>query len=172
MKTRAILIVLAGLAGVAVAADVPHRKPGLWEMTSHSADSKGASITRRICLDRETEDLLNRQGVAASQEACSKVEMHSSGNQFTAKAVCNMGSVKMTSEAVTTFVSDTASTTKVHTTYEPALAGRSQSDTQDDAKWLGACPADMKPGDMILRTGGSHPHEMRTSLTRMFKRQP
>ena len=171
MKIRFAVMALAGLAGVAVAADVPHRKPGLWEMTSQSSNSKAASITRRICLDRESEDLLNRQGVAASREACSKVEMHSSGNQFTAKAVCSLGTVKMTSEAVTTFTGDTASTTKVHATYEPALAGRSQSDTQEDAKWLGACPADMKPGDMILKTGGSHPHEMRTSLSQMF-RQP
>ena len=172
MKTSVVLMTLAGLAGVAVAADIPHRKPGLWEMTSHSSSSTGMQITRRICLDRASEDLLNRAGVASSQETCSKVEMHSSGNQFTAKAVCHMGSVKMTSEAITTFVSDTVSTTKVHATYDPPLAGRSQSDTQDDAKWLGACPADMKPGDMILRTRGSHPHEMRTSLGQMFKGKP
>lgn len=162
MKTPLTLIALASLVGVAVAADAPHRKPGLWEMTSHAS-------TRRICLDRETEDLMNRMAVASGQEACSKVETHASGNQFTAKAVCNMGGVKMSSEAVTTFTGDTASTTKVHTIFDPPLAGRSQADTQDDAKWLGACPADMKPGDMILKTGGSHPHEMRTNLRQMLK---
>ncbi len=172
MKTAIALMTLASLAGVAAAADIPHRKPGLWEMTSHSTTSKGAEISRRICLDRESEDLLNRQGVASAQEACSKVEMHSSGNQFTAKAVCNLGSVKMTSEATTTFTGDSASTTKVHTTFDPPLAGRSQSESQDEGKWLGACPADMKPGDMILKTGGTHPHEMRTSLRQMFKSQP
>jgi len=175
MNAPIVLIALAGLtglAGLAAAADIPHRKPGLWEMTSHSSTSKDMQTTRRICLDRESEDLLNRQGVASGQEACSKMETRSSGNQFIAKAVCNMGGVKMTSEATTTFVSDTASTTKVHTTFDPPLAGRSQSDTQDDAKWLGACPADMKPGDMILKTGGAHPHEMRTSLRQMFKQKP
>ena len=172
MKIPIALIALAGLCGVAAAADLPHRKPGLWEMTSHSATSESSEITRRICLDKESEGLLNRQAVASGQEACAKVEMHSTGNQFTATAVCSMGSVKMTSEATTTFVSDTASTTKVHTTFDPPLAGRSQFDTHDEAKWLGACPADMKPGDMILKTGGTHPHEMRTSLRQMFKSQP
>lgn len=170
MRTAVTLIVLAGFVGMAMAADTPHRKPGLWEMTSHSATSKGSEISRRICLDRETEDLLNRQAVASAREACSQFEMHSAGNQFVAKAVCNMGGVKMTSEATTALTGDTASTTRIHTTYDPPLAGRSQSDTQDDAKWLGACPADMKPGDMILKTGGSHPHEMRTNLREMFKK--
>lgn len=171
MKKPMTLIALAGLVGVAAAADVPHRKPGLWEMTLHSSTAKASEISRRVCLDRESEDLLNRQGVESVQATCSKVEIHSSGNQLSAKAVCNMGSVKMTSEATTTFVSDTASTTKVHVTYDPPLAGRSQSDTQDDAKWLGACPADMKPGDMIMKTGGTHPHEMRMNLYEMLKPQ-
>lgn len=169
MKTSIALIAIAGLAGSAIAADIPHRKPGLWEMVSHSSASGGMQTSRRVCLDRETEDLLNRMAVAAGQGACSKVEILNKGDQFIAKAVCNLGSVKMTSEAVTTFTSDTASTTKIHATFDPPLAGRAQSDTQDDAKWLGACPADMKPGDMILKSGGSHPHEMRTNLHEMFK---
>ncbi len=169
MKTPIAFFVLAALTGTAVAADIPHRKPGLWEMTSHS--SSGMEMNRRICLDQASEALLNQQAVASSAEACSKVETHSSGNQFTAKAVCDMGGVKMTSESVTTFVGDSASSTKIHTTFNPPLAGRAQSDSQDEAKWLGACPSDMKPGDMILKTGGSHPHEMRTSLSRMFKPQ-
>jgi hypothetical protein len=167
MKTPITLIVLFGAVGVAVAYDIPHRKPGLWEMTSHSAT--GSEISRRVCLDRETEDLLNRQAVASGKEACSKVETHTVGNQFVAKAVCNLGGVKMTSEATTVFVGDTAATTRIHATFDPPLAGRAQSDTQEDAKWLGACPADMKPGDLILKTGGSHPHEMRMSLRDMFK---
>jgi Protein of unknown function (DUF3617) len=171
MKIRLGLIVLAGIAGVA-ASDIPHRKPGLWEMTSHSSRSQGSDILRRICLDPQMEDLLNRQSVASAAETCSKTEMHASGNQFTVKAACSLGRVKMVSEAITTFVSDTASTTTVHTTFEPPMLGRSQDDTVETAKWLSACPADMQPGDMILKTGGSHPHEMRTSLRQMFKQQP
>ncbi len=172
MKTLVTLIALASLASVAAAGDVPRRKPGLWEITSHSASSASSEITRRICLDQATEDLLTQRGVASSHEACSKVEMHAAGNQFTAKAVCNMGSVKMTSEATTTFLGDSATTTKVHTRFDPPVAGRSQSDSEENGKWLGACPADMKPGDMILKTGGSHPHEMRTSLSKMLKPPP
>jgi hypothetical protein len=169
MKAPIPLIALAGLVSVAFAADIPHRKPGLWEMISHSSTSTGMQTSRRVCLDRETEDLLNRMAVAAGQGVCSKVEILNKGDQFIAKAVCNMCSVKMTSEAITTFTGDTASTTKIHATFDPPLAGRAQSDSQDEAKWLGACPADMKPGDMILKTGGSHPHEMRTNLHEMFK---
>jgi uncharacterized protein DUF3617 len=170
MKTPIAPIALACLVGVVAAADIPHRKPGLWEMTSHSQSSSGLEISRRICLDRETEDLLNRQAAASGQEACSNVEIHSSGNQLIAKAVCNIGAVRMTSEATTTFTDDTASTTTIHTTFSPPTSGRAR-DSQEDAKWLGACPADMQPGDMILKTSGSHPHEMRTNLRSMFKQQ-
>ncbi len=173
MKTRILSIVCAGVIGVAGAADIPHRKPGLWEMTVTDAEGAGGKgIKQRICLDAKSEELLNRQSIATGQEACSSVQTRATGDQLRAKAVCNLGSVKMTSESVTTFTGDSASMTTVHTTYDPPLAGRSQSDTRQEAKWLGACPADMKPGDVVLQTGGKHPHEMRTSLSEMFRQHP
>lgn len=171
MKILIASLAAVGVAGAVLAADAPHRKPGLWEMTSHSTTSKRGDISRRICLDRASEQLLNEQAAMTGEAACSKVETHMSGNQFVARAVCNLGGMKMTSEAITTFTGDTASITKVHTVFDPPLAGKSQSDSEEEAKWLGACPADMQPGDMILTTGGTHPHEMRTSLRQMFKPQ-
>jgi hypothetical protein len=173
MQTKVMIWVLAasGLAGLANADDIPHRKPGLWEIVTRASSTAAPSMSQNVCLDRETEALLDRAGIESSQQACSKAEIHSSGNRVTVKAVCSMGASRMTSEAVTTFASDAAYRTEVHATFDPPMAGRSSSDSVQEAKWVGACPADMQPGDMIMKSGGAHPREMRTSLQKVLKPQ-
>ena len=51
------LLVLA--AGLALAAELPKRKPGLWEMTLSSPDSKRPPRSARYCIDAATEALLD-----------------------------------------------------------------------------------------------------------------
>jgi hypothetical protein len=36
---------------------------------------------------------------------------------------------------------------------DPPMAGHADSTFTQDGKWQGACPADMKPGDMVMPTG-------------------
>ncbi len=37
--------------------------------------------------------------------------------------------------------------------YNPPLMGRSESATTMEAKWIGPCKADQKPGDMVMPNG-------------------
>ena len=48
---------------------------------------------------------------------------------------------------------DSAYRMEVDSQYEPALMGRSASRSVIDARWLGPCKADQRPGDMILSDG-------------------
>jgi hypothetical protein len=36
--------------------------------------------------------------------------------------------------------------------FEPPMGGTSQTHSEQEAKWVGACPADMHPGDMVMKT--------------------
>jgi hypothetical protein len=40
-----------------------------------------------------------------------------------------------------------------HSHFDPALFGKTESNSTQTGKWLGACPADMKPGDMLSPNG-------------------
>jgi hypothetical protein len=168
-KAMALLLTMTAAAGVAFAADVPHRRAGLWEIVTGASSTAAPRMSQRVCLDRETDELLDQAGIGVSQQMCSKMETRSNGNEVTVAAICNVGTSRMTSESVTTFTGDTAYQTKVHAVFDPPLAGRSSSDSVQEGKWAGPCPNDMRPGDMIMTSGGGHPHEMRTNLHDVLK---
>jgi hypothetical protein len=164
MRHYAIAVTLWAAATAGYADEVPHRKPGLWEVVTHSGNSQRPPMTQRICLDRDTESLLDRAAVASSQEACSKSETHVSGTLVTVKATCDLGKTRLTTEASIEFESDSAYHTEVHSTFNPPMRGKSTDHSTQDAKWTGACPADMKPGDMVMQVPGPHPSVTRINL--------
>jgi hypothetical protein len=102
-----LLLTMTAAAGVAFAADVPHRRAGLWEIVTGASSTAAPRMSQRVCLDRETDELLDQAGIGVSQQMCSKR--------------------------------------------------------------AGLCPNDMRPGDMIMTSGGGHPHEMRTNLHDVLK---
>jgi len=64
-----------------------------------------------------------------------------------------MGGNKMTSRTVMTFLSDSAYKTSIQSHFEPPMSGRRDSITTQEAQRAGACPADLRPGEMIGPTG-------------------
>lgn len=93
-------------------------------------------MTRYLCLDATTDA---RHSALSSQDGCSStVEKMTGGYAF--KKVCG-------GETTTgTAIGDFNSTYKI-----TEQRGKTQIET--DAKWMGACPAGRKPGDMQLPGG-------------------
>jgi Protein of unknown function (DUF3617) len=165
LKTRAaVAALLLGTTAAVRADDIPHRKAGLWQIQTRTATSTRPEMVERICLDRETEALLDRAAVASVGQSCSKSDVHVAGSHVTIKATCNMGASRMSSEASITFEGDSAYHTVIHATFDPPIMSRRTSDSVQDARWTGSCPADMKPGDLIMQTQGPHPREHRLNL--------
>ena len=77
----------------------------------------------------------------------------SSGNLVLSDTVCNIAKSQVTSHAVMNFDSATSFSIQVHSHYEPALFGRTDSNSTHTGKWVGACPADLKPGDVLSPNG-------------------
>jgi hypothetical protein len=172
MRSIACVIALAACAGPAVADELPHRKPGLWEIVSQPSNPKLHPMTQRLCLDRDTDALLARFGVQTGQQACSTLDIKVSGSRATIHAVCSLGSSTLTSDAVTTYSGDSSYRTEVHGKFAPAFAGTTDTHTVQDGKWTGACPADMKPGDLVTMASRPGGHEVRMNLRTMLKAQP
>jgi hypothetical protein len=149
----AIAAALTLSAVLAAASDFPARKPGLWEISITGIGGASKPIKAKLCIDQATSDALMGQGVAQAKKQCSKREVHFSGSTGTSDSICKFGTSTVTSHATIVFTGDDAyrTTTKMH--YDPPLHGKAEALMQSEGKWVSPCPADMKPGDMIMPTG-------------------
>jgi uncharacterized protein DUF3617 len=145
--------VTATLCGPAISADLPKRKPGLWEITLGPGDNKRPSRTARYCIDAATESLLNGFAGSMTQKGCSRNEVHAEGTRFVVDSVCTVDKSQVTGHAVITPTGDTSFHMEIHSHFEPPLYGPADVEMTQDSKWLGSCPAGMQPGDMITATG-------------------
>src|SRR5947209_20222007 len=91
-------------------------------------------------------------------DMCSKQDMQQSGGTITVDSVCKIGPATTTSHGVVSGDFNSAYTVKVTSKREggPAVPGMPADGTTNmsmEAKWLSACKADQKPGDMIMPGG-------------------
>lgn len=133
--------------------DLPKRKPGLWEIVGTSDHREGAPQTTRMCTDDKTQDLLSRLSDQVGKNKCSKRDVQNQGTQVVTDSVCTIAQSQVTSHTVMTFDSTTSFTIQMHSHFEPALFGKTESNSTQSGKWVGACPADMKPGEMVSPNG-------------------
>ena len=145
-------------AGPAAAGQPPARKAGLWEQAmTHDGAPLGIVGRVRLCVDRASEATLSLFGARMGRGACprqSLVRGADGGYAFT--STCNMGEAGVTTSSGT-LAGDLSRRYRVHVQSDttgssvPAMNGRHVTDI--DATWLGPCPADMKPGDMVMGNG-------------------
>jgi hypothetical protein len=136
--------------------DYPYRKPGLWEVTSQSFSTpavekiakdlvKGA----KICIDRDTDKQLLQVGQSLVKQLCSKADTKISGRTITVETDCNMLGVHATGKSVTTIQHTT-----FHTETESRVDGQAEPvRSSQEGRWIGDCPSDLKPGDMVMMNG-------------------
>lgn len=141
----ALLLVVAGAAPV-FAAELPPRKAGLWEMKT--TVSSGRTISMQQCVDAKTDEVMQATSAANAQRDCSKRDVQKSGNTITINSVCTMAGKPRTAHTVITGSFDSGYTMAI--TSQTDAAPRTMN---IEAKWLGPCAADQKPGDTIMPNG-------------------
>ena len=96
-------------------------------------------------------------GAGAGQSRCAKQDISRSGNTMIVDSVCQMGGGTATSHAEVTGSFDSAYTIKVTSKMDgaavPGMPAGAATHMTIDAKWLGACKADQKPGDIVMANG-------------------
>ena len=146
----AAVLVLVG-AMPALAAELPTRKAGLWEVKMSFENRNAAAPTIQQCIDAATDQMMQSSAGPFAQAACSKRDVQRSGNTITIDATCALAGKTATSHSVITGSFDSAYTMTV-TSESEGLPGGKMTMTMA-AKWLGPCAADQKPGDMIMGNG-------------------
>ncbi|MGA2187195.1 MAG: DUF3617 family protein [Steroidobacteraceae bacterium] len=127
----------------------PPTKEGLWE-THTTQVQQGKTVSDRsvkMCQSKELTKSSQSDGeqLRKKNECTSNVTQPSS-NMYVEESRCakgpNAGSV---TKVVYTFQGDTSSHTEMHMN-----VGKSETVMIMDSKYVGSCPAGMKPGDLIM----------------------
>ena len=88
------------------------------------------------------------------KEICSKQDIQKTATGYVSDSVCGVAGMTITSHAEITGDFNSAYTVKstVRSERGPGSAPRDSTSTIE-AKWLGACKADQKPGDIMMPGG-------------------
>jgi hypothetical protein len=147
---RALILSLVLLtAGSAYAAsfEPPKRKSGLWETKVSNAQVPRGQVMRQ-CIDQKTDDLMRKE--QESHMSCSKKDMRREGDRIVGDSVCTVEGTTVTTHTVITGNFDTNYRAEVKSTYNPPVNGMRDSSSVVEGRWLGACLAGQKPGDVIM----------------------
>lgn len=160
MTRRAISTLLITLVAMpALAAEMPARKAGLWEITT----SAGNKMAIRQCIDPATDQMMqSRAGAgpgsgpgagpgAGTPPQCAKRDVQKTGDTVTIDSTCTVAGRTVSTHAVVTGSFDSAYTMTVTSQGDGIPAGAGAMTMS--AKWLGPCAADQRPGDMIMPNG-------------------
>ena len=154
MKNHPLLVVcwiaVLGAAAPAFADDLPRRKPGLWETTMSSGQMQGRNVVSQQCIDEKTDADLLKNAVGGKNSSCSKPEMKRIAKGWEFDSVCKQGEGTITSHTTITGDFNSQYTMDIKGRRTPPLNGVSDFQSTVNARHLGACPADMKPGDMKI----------------------
>jgi hypothetical protein len=146
----ALILVLVGTVPT-LAAELPSRKPGLWEIKMGIENRNAAGPTMRQCIDTATDQAMQSSAGVIAQQTCTKPNVQRTATGITIDLTCTVGGKTVTKHAVVTGSFDSAYTMTVATQGEGAPAGGTTMTMS--AQWLGPCAADQKPGDMIMANG-------------------
>jgi hypothetical protein len=141
------------LAAHAVRADdLPARKAGLWEMKIVKTGSGLPDMTMQHCTDATTDKDMSNTVSPMAKTVCTKQDVQKTATGFVSDSVCSVGGVAMTSHSEITGDFNSGYTVK---TSAHIQRGDKPVDTVTtiEAKWLGACKADQKPGDIVMPGG-------------------
>jgi hypothetical protein len=148
----------------APAAELPSRKPGLWEVKTSIENRNAPAQVIRQCIDATTDQMMQSSAGPYDPAACSKRDVQRSANSITIDSTCTVGGKPATAHAVVTGSFDSAYTMTVTSQSEDIPGGKMIMTME--AKWLGPCTADQKPGDMIMSNGRT------INILEMKKRTP
>jgi hypothetical protein len=134
------------------ASDLPVRKAGLWEMKIVKTGSALPDMTMQHCTDEATDKDMSNTVSPMAKQVCSKQDVQKTATGYVSDSVCNVAGASVTSHSE--IVGDFNSAYTVKSTAHIDRAGKPvDTVTTIEAKWLGACKPDQKPGDIVMPGG-------------------
>lgn len=141
--------------GIALASGPPETKPGLWSVTNQTIDNPGSNKQvwppMTVCRNHAYDQYV--LSLAKSMPGCTTVSESTQGNKYFMDFRCIVVKTVIDSKGTTTFQGDTSAHSESHTTYTPAMDGKTETIMTSDSKYIGSCPAGMQPGDIKHANG-------------------
>jgi Protein of unknown function (DUF3617) len=150
-----LCLLAAASAGSAGAEDLPIRKAGLWEIKMVRTGSPLPSLTMQHCTDETTDKDMNNMVSPMAKQICSRQDVQKTATGYLGDSVCSIGGISVSSHSEISgdFNSAYTVTTTSHSELDSKGVPR-DTVTKMEAKWLGACKPDQKPGDIVMPGGG------------------
>ena len=142
------------IAMPAGAEDLPLRKAGLWEMKIVRTGSALPEMTMQHCTDPSTDKEMSDSVSPLAKQICSKRDIQKTATGYVSDSVCTVANVTMTTHAdiVGDFNAGYTVTSTSHSDKGPT--GKPlDTTTKIEAKYVGACKPDQKPGDIVMPGG-------------------
>lgn len=136
-------------AGPAFAASPPKRAPGLWETATIT--NAGRTLARE-CIDASTDRLVRQ---ITSGITCRNDDFTRREEGYVAGAICKSGGMSVDNRIVVSGDFETFATAEATTTMSGLAgeAGPRTFRTTIEARRVGDCTGDQRPGDVILPNG-------------------
>jgi hypothetical protein len=153
--TLGLCLLAVVVSGRASADDLPIRKAGLWEIKMVKTGSQMPDMTMQHCTDESTDRQMNNMASPMAQQMCSKQDIQKTATGYVTDSVCNVAGVSIAShsEIAGDFNSAYSVTTTSHSD-AGSKSGPHDNVIKIEAKWVGACKPDQKPGDIVMPGGG------------------
>ncbi|ABD86965.1 DUF3617 domain-containing protein [Rhodopseudomonas palustris] len=136
------------------AVELPTRKAGLWELSLLPAGETAPNMTMQHCTDETTDKQMSSSFSPMAKQACSKNETIKTATGYSTDSVCSVAGMQTTSHSELTGDFNAAYSVKITSHNEGAPAGVPPDTAMTlQAKWLGACKSDQKPGDIMMPGG-------------------
>ena len=152
-RFAATVLVWTMSALAASAIEMPTRKAGLWEMKVARVGSMIPEMTLQHCTDETTDKEMSTAFSPMAKEICSKKDIQKTATGYVTDSVCTVSGISVTSHSETTGDFNSGYTVKVTSHSQGGPSGPRDTTMTVEAKWLGACKADQKPGDIVMPGG-------------------
>ena len=171
---QAVLLFVTLLGATAVlAADLPRRKSGLWELKVQSFRRDGVR-TIQMCVDQKTDNAFRQLVELRRHEDCRKVTSRREGDKQLVDAQCKLGGSETLAKthAVITGSFDSNYMIESTSTFDWPIHDKSEGVAKIEARWTGPCQADQKPGDVIAANGTKYNiGELESASSKQLKRE-
>lgn len=156
-------LVAAATPALAAGFDLPPRAPGQWEMKIQVDTAAMPPQIIKMCLDAETDKLLNARFGGMASSMCSRQEQKKDGDDIILESDCRVGDMTTSSRTVVSGDFNSAYRMKTDVKMSGSNAprgvqagmaqGPNSQQTTIDAKRTGECEAGMTPGDIDMGGG-------------------
>lgn len=130
---------------------MPRRKAGLWEMAMELPGRAGATMKSHQCVDARSDEVAQRRALDDAPDArCEQRNVKRAAGVYEADYSCKSASGKTEGHMKLSGDFSSRYTLDNQLRFDPPRGGVAQAKMTMQGVWVGACPPDMKPGEMRI----------------------